>query len=316
MRRLATAARSSGFGPNAVDAILEHTHVQFLERFETAHAHVDAERLVPLDALSLDAGTPAEDAASIDVEDYAVLFELDRLRARRLGVRPTRPRPFDCIVLDEAQEFSPLELALIGRSLTRSGSLVVAGDADQQTDPSAAFRDWPTTMRELRAARYETVTLTIGYRCPGHISAFARALRNADLPPAGVPSLRFDAEPALCAWLIDEATLLEEHDASASVAVVTRTPQLARRIAAALRGKVACKLVLDGEFVFHRGVDISSVENVKGLEFDYVVIADANATEYPATRDARRALYVAVTRARHQLALAGVGAPSPLIAQL
>ena len=311
MRRLAS---SSGLSASAVAAVLEHTHVQFLERSETVYAHVDAERLVPLDHDSLDAGTPAEDAASIDVEDYAVLFELDRLRARQLGLRPTRPRPFDCIVLDEAQEFSVLELALIGRSLTRHGSLVVAGDADQQTDDSVAFRDWGSTMHALRAANYESVTLQIGYRCPSHITAFARALRGTALPPARVPNLGFATEQALCSWLVDEANQLEEQDATASFAVVTRTREFARRIAAALRGKVACKLVLDGEFVFHRGLDITNVDSVKGLEFDYVVVADATADAYPATRQARRALYVAATRARHELALACVGTPSPLCA--
>jgi DNA helicase-2/ATP-dependent DNA helicase PcrA len=312
--RMHRLAQASGFASRVVDAVLEHTHIQFLERSEKAYAHVDAERLVALDAQSLDAGTPEEDAASIDIEDYAVLFELDRLRARRLGVRPTRPRPFDCIVLDEAQEFAPLELALIGRSLIRSGTLVVAGDADQQTDASAAFLDWRTAMRDLRAGAYETVTLSIGYRCPSHITQFARALRSDALPPASVPNLRFASEQALCAWLVDEANQLEEHDASASIAVVTRTREFARRLAAALRGKVASKLVLDGEFVFHRGLDITQLDCVKGLEFDYVIVADTTAIDYPASAEARRALYVAATRARHQLALACVGDPSPLTA--
>jgi DNA helicase IV len=125
--------------------------------------------------------------------------------------------------------------------------------------------------------------------------------------------LTFPDEAALTAWLIDEATHIEEQDVSASFCIVTRTRERARRIAAAMRGKVACKLVLDGEFVFHRGVDVTTLENVKGLEFDYVVVADASEADYPATAQARRALYVCATRARHELALACVGTPSPML---
>jgi DNA helicase IV len=63
-------------------------------------------------------------------------------------------------------------------------------------------------------------------------------------------------------------------------------------------------------------VDVSDVESVKGLEFDYVIVPDASARNYPATEEARRRLHVAVTRAAHQLWIAAVGTPSPLLAAL
>lgn len=310
MRRLAAAADESA---TAVSAILEHTHQQFLLRAEDEYRHVDAERLVSLDRRSLDAGTAAENAATIDTEDYAVLFELDRLRARSQGLRPTRPRPYDCIVVDEAQELARLELSLIGRSLTQTGSLIVAGDADQQTDPSLGFEGWRSVMRALRAPSWTTVELAISYRCPPDVVTFARALR-AGVAPAPVLSVRSCADEAeLVGWLAQEADQLGELDPSASICILTARVAAAQRIAAALRGRVPCKLVLDGDFSFHRGVDVATVPSAKGLEFDYVVVADATLAEYPATAAARRMLYVAVTRARHQTVLAHVGAPSPLI---
>jgi DNA helicase IV len=55
------------------------------------------------------------------------------------------------------------------------------------------------------------------------------------------------------------------------------------------------------------------VSEVKGLEFDYVVVPDAGAREYPDDAASRRTLYVAVTRARHQVVLACVGEPSVLL---
>jgi DNA helicase-2/ATP-dependent DNA helicase PcrA len=72
-------------------------------------------------------------------------------------------------------------------------------------------------------------------------------------------------------------------------------------------------LVLSGEFGPHRGIDVTTVEQVKGLEFDYVIAPDATARDYPEESASRRAMYVAATRARHQLAMACVGEPSPLL---
>jgi DNA helicase-2/ATP-dependent DNA helicase PcrA len=310
MRELAAGA---GESERALSSILEHTHQQFLLRTERAYRHVDAERLVALDRLSLDEGTAAENVATIDTEDYAVLFELDRLRARAQGLRPTRPRPYDCIVVDEAQEFAPLELALVGRSLTRIGTLVVAGDADQQTDAAAGFMSWESSMRALRAPEYDTVQLAISYRCPEPVVEFARALRAQETTPRSVPVLGFTTEADLHRWVVAEAIALNEQDPTASLCVVTRKLPAARRLADALRGHVPCKLVLDGEFTYHRGADVTTIDHVKGLEFDYVIVADVDTKTFADTPESRRALYVATTRARHQLALAYTGQPSSLL---
>ena len=76
------------------------------------------------------------------------------------------------------------------------------------------------------------------------------------------------------------------------------------------------RLVFDGRFFARGPVEVTVVDEVKGLEFDFVVVPDATAVDYPATPAARRALYVAVTRARHQLVFASVGPPTPLVPRL
>ncbi|HEY8206835.1 MAG TPA: AAA family ATPase, partial [Myxococcaceae bacterium] len=161
----------------AVDEMIQHTKIQFSDPSELRLEHVDVERRRAVDDRDLDEGTPEEDARSVDPEDYAVLFELDRLRAERRGKKPTIPRPYDLIVLDEAQELAPLELALVGRSVAKGGTLVVAGDAEQQVDPSACFQGWERTMRELGAQQFETSTLEVSYRCPPGVTDLARDVR-------------------------------------------------------------------------------------------------------------------------------------------
>ena len=68
-------------------------------------------------------------------------------------------------------------------------------------------------------------------------------------------------------------------------------------------------------FAFARD-DVVDVDQVKGLEFDYVVIIEANAFAYPDTPHHQRLLHVAATRAVHQLWLTCVGTPSPLLPEV
>jgi superfamily I DNA/RNA helicase len=344
---LEAVARASGsITPRMIDEVLEHTRVQFSRTGEEEWSDVtDHARLVSVDQRPMDEGTAAGDAGSLDVEDYAVLFELDRVRAERLGEPPARPRLYDVVALDEAQELAPLELALIGRSLAPGGSLVVAGDADQQTDPTTAFAGWGSTMRELGCDDYEIAQLDIGYRCPPAIARLARRIAGAPEPaidetehgpsampshrPSAMPShrpsreagppgtepvgLAFAGERELAAWLGHDVSELRRLDPKASIAVVCRTPSMARRLTAALGPVVPVRLVFDGQFLARGPVQVSVVDEVKGLEFDFVIVPDASDVHYPETPAARRALYVVATRARHQLVFAAAGALSPIL---
>ncbi|MDF2691656.1 MAG: helicase, partial [Labilithrix sp.] len=170
-------ARAGSLPALVVDDVLERTHIQFALTTEREWAHVtERERLVAVDGRALDEGTATGHATTVDVEDYPVLFELDRMRAARRGAKATEPRAFDLIAIDEAQELAPLELALVGRSLAPGGSLVVSGDADQHTDETSTFLGWDAVMRELGTPDHATTTLEIGYRCPPDVVDIARAV--------------------------------------------------------------------------------------------------------------------------------------------
>jgi DNA helicase-2/ATP-dependent DNA helicase PcrA len=60
-------------------------------------------------------------------------------------------------------------------------------------------------------------------------------------------------------------------------------------------------------------VDVTDVGQVKGLEFDYVILLDVNETSYPDTVEARHLLHIGATRATHQLWLVATGPLSPLV---
>ena len=300
----------TGASPYAIEAVLERTRVQFSRTTEAAWSHVtDRARLVPVDRKSIDHATADEDVATIDVEDYPLLFAIDALRAARRGERPRDPVRFDVVAIDEAQELGRWELALIGRCLRPGGALVVAGDADQQTDENTDFAGWDATMRALGAEEHTVATLPLGYRCAPDIVAVARAVRGGGPVTADVVSFG-DAEARAVA-LADAVGTTLRRDPRATVGIVCRRPNLARHLGARLAG-VHARLVFDGKFP-PRGASVTVTAEVKGLELDYVVVPDADAATYPDDPASRRALYVAITRARSRLLLASLGPASAIL---
>jgi len=309
-------ARAGGELPgHAADEVRAHSRIQFDPPAEEAFAHVIPEARRTVDGRPLDAGTPEEDAATVDAEDHAVLLELDRLRAAARGGRAATLRRYGVVVLD-AQELAPLELALVGRSVSRDGTLVVAGDAAQQVDAAAAFGGWDAALSELGAADADRIVLGASYRCPPEVTAWARRLRASPGSPvrAGFPVQALPSSLHVAAALVERLRAHTASDPGASVAVICRTADGAAELARALSFGLDVALALSGRFTFRPGVQVTCVEEVKGLEFDDVIVPDASADVYPDTEPARRALYVAITRALRQVLLLSPGAPTPLAA--
>jgi len=305
----------------AVAEVAEHTHVQFSKTTEEENRDVDADRLAAIDGRRLDEGTPMEDAHTIDVEDYPVLFEVERLRAARAKHAPLRLGSYDAVVLDEAQEFGPLELRMVARAVAPTGCLIVAGDAAQQVDETADFAGWERVMSDLGVSDYERAVLEVNYRCPPEVTALARGVMGQQVArPEETGSILRVTHSHPChtaAWLGEALERLvgagPDADRLASIAVILRTPEQARHVAKTLNYSVPVHLALGGDFAFKPGVVVTCVAEVKGLEFDVVVLPDAGESTWPATADARRSLYVAVTRASHRLLLMAHGPFSALL---
>ncbi len=321
LRHAVEASNGELFLP-MVEEIAAHTGRQLDAPGEVAFAHVDADRRATIDGRSLDDGTPEAVAGTIDVEDHALLFAILWRKTGKMGSRKAALSLHSHLVIDEAQELAPVELAVLGRAVDpRGGSLTVAGDAAQRIDRTGYFTSWEGVMASL-GTRAEPAYLETSYRCPQPIVELAHAVLGPEAPATpprakrgGAPVLRSSAssEGHAAMMLIDGLKALFAREPLAGVAVVAHEPLAARALHEILARALPARLVLEGDFSFGPGLEVTSVSEVKGLEFDYVVVPDVGARAYPDTPEHRRRLHVAVTRASQQVWLVAVGPESTIL---
>jgi DNA helicase-2/ATP-dependent DNA helicase PcrA len=308
---------------NFVDELIAHTRSQLSATAADLYRDVDEERKVGIDGQNI-AEEEEDVAGTIDVEDYPVLFEILRRKVGRIETPDGSLRQYSHMVLDEAQELSSLELGVLGNALAEPKSISIAGDAAQQTDANSSFASWEEVLKNLGITGVSSAHLTTNYRSPAPISEFAHKILGniggpaPKAPKDGVPVLQqaFHSYGEAVVTLIDLLTALMESEPHASVAVILRTEKASKEMFKDLNKVPDTRLIIDGQFPFTAGIDVTHVGDVKGLEFDYVVIPDADAHVYPDDPKSRRALHVACTRAVHQLLVMSTATPSPIVPKI
>ncbi|MFI1004490.1 HelD family protein [Streptomyces galbus] len=210
------------------------------------------------------------------------------------------PEGYGHVVVDEAQDLSPMECRAIARRV-RFGSLTVLGDLAQGTTPWAA-RSWPVQMAHLGRPGAPVVPLTTGFRVPAAVADLANRLLahlDVDVPPAR--SLRTDGELRLRRTDGDLFTAVTDAVREAlrregSVGVVTadaHTDGVRRALAAA-------GIATSGPEATRDRVTVVPASVVKGLEYDHVVAVEPAAIAETRPRGLHR-LYVVLTRAVSRL---------------
>ncbi|WP_433532683.1 HelD family protein [Micromonospora sp. CA-263727] len=172
------------------------------------------------------------------------------------------------VILDEAQDLSPMECRMIARRAAHA-SMTILGDLGQATHPLAAG-SWPELVKRLGRREARTLDLPTGYRVPQAIAdVAARAL-----PPGIEPTRSFRPGGTL--------TIRQVDDLAEAVAQETGTVIAADHLAAA--------------------VNAIPVSQVKGLEYDRVVLVEPADIVAAEPRGMNR-LYVALTRAVAELVI-------------
>jgi DNA helicase IV len=232
-----------------------------------------------------------------------------RRRRRTNGEDPDEIRTYGHIVVDEAQDLSPMQLRMLERR-SLNGSMTVVGDIAQATGVWA-HKDWDEILEHLPRKRPgQRAELTIGYRIPGpSMDLAAKVLREAAPALRPPDSVRQEGdEPRVVSAPADElaarvvGVAVEERDAvdPGSVAVIAPST-LVDDVAAGLdaAGVEYGRAARNG---LEARVTLVPVSLVKGLELDAAVVVEPAAI-VDEEAQGMRALYVALTRATKRLAI-------------
>ena len=243
-------------------------------------------------------------AARWSPADMALLDELDDLlrRVPSLGH----------VVLDEAQDLSPMQLRAVGRRCS-TGSVTVLGDIAQGTTPWATA-SWDDAMRHLGKEEHDLVVLDRGFRVPAVVIEYAARLLPVMAPGLGAPVSvrdnpgRLEIRRADVGRLDAEVVHAVEQAATApgSVGVIAPDGDV-ERVSAALEAAGIPHGRLDrdhGDDEDHQ-VEVVPASVAKGLEFDRTVVVEpaAIAAAEPDARTGLRRLYVVLTRAVSELTI-------------
>jgi DNA helicase IV len=251
-------------------------------------------------------------SARWSVADAALLDELDHLIERTPS--------WSHIVVDEAQDLSPMQCRAIARRST-GGSLTVLGDLAQGTSPWAV-EDWPTLLAHLGKAGAELTTLTEGFRVPAQIIEYAARLLPRIAPQLGAPRSVRRAAGALRVTAVGEPDLLgavaqacrQRLAGQGTVGVITAEADAApaHRHLSGLGLDPALLGDTEDALEASRLVCVPA-SLAKGLEFDAVIAVEPARIVAAEPRGLHR-LYVVLTRAVSSLEVIHAAALPPELA--
>ncbi len=273
-----------------------------------------------------------DDRAMLDPEDDALLLRAYQLLRGELK-KGKGPYLVEHLFVDEAQDLAPVDLAVLLGVVAKhetadkpdgAPSVTLAGDTAQRLHMDSGFRDWRVVLDELGLSRVDVEPLRIAYRSTKQVLEVARAVLGplADPTPplaprsgAPVEHHHFPSPGAAVAFLADAVRPLFAREPRATLALLARHPEQADVYFEALKMAEIPMLrrIRHYEFAFRPGVEVTEIRQVKGLEYDYIVLLDVNAGTYPVDDETRHLLHIGATRAAHQLWLISTGAPSLLL---
>jgi DNA helicase IV len=233
------------------------------------------------------ASSPAETRAAMTHSEFALLDEARALIDPEL-------RTFGHVVVDEAQNLSPMELRMVVRRARRQ-SMTVLGDIAQRT-AEARLSTWETVLGDAGVERLEIDELLVSYRVPDDFLRIAATLHPEAAVPEGVRSapwpavsVRTDSVGEVAAEL---AARLEAEVGSVGVIVP-----------AALHDEVAPAVGHEVREGLSSGVNLVDLAAIKGLEFDAAIVIEPAAILEERPDGGRGGLYTALTRSTRALAI-------------
>lgn len=232
---------------------------------------------------------------------------------------------FDHVVVDEAQDVPPLQIALL-RAYMNEPSFTILGDLAQGIHAYRGVQRWEELSAIFTEEYNSYHVLKQSYRSTLEIIEFANRIlpfTDTGLPPAD-PVFR-SGEPVEIVQ-VEHVQLQErvglirafiqdnQQRGMRTIAIIGRTDEECLHLQdQMLKADLEANLISEGQTHYRGGVTIVPVYLAKGLEFDAVLIADASQVKYANNSQDAKLLYVGCTRALHRLTLLVDGETSQLL---
>ncbi len=206
------------------------------------------------------------------------------------------------LLIDEMQDYTPIQYAVLSRLFPCKKTIL--GDENQSVNPFSSSN--PEIIQRV-FPESETVFLHKSYRSTYEISNFTQNIsksknfiaieRHGEKPDVLVFDSTQDEIKQIIAW-IKEFESFPDHQ---SLGIICKTTQQADDLYKKLAKEVPnISLITSNSSAFSKGVVVTTAHTVKGLEFDRVIVPQANDKNYNTPMD-KGMLYVACTRAMHRL---------------
>ncbi len=322
--RLSKYLEPAGVRASSIQATVRWCLEQQLESFSEPD-----DRVSDLDGRKLDEDSRA---GFYDVEDDPILLRLIQLTRGALSAKNVSPIRFAHVAIDEAQDRSAIEVKILldateaQSRYTKEKSVTIAGDTAQRIVFDNGFNGWDELLSQTGNSSVVVHPLKLSYRSTAEVMALAIEILGPKLAPkdplvarsgAPVELHQFGDVGEAVAFLAEALRALVSLEPGASIAVLARYPEQADLYyEGLLRAEVTrMRRVHLDEFSFEPGIDVTDASQVKGLEFDYVIMVDVNTSTYPETDECRHLMHIAATRAAYQLWLISTSEPSKLLPQ-
>ena len=221
------------------------------------------------------------------------------------------------VVIDEAQDYYPLQYEIFNL-LFSNAKFTILGDMKQTLAKKEDISFYEQIQKILNKKKSSLIMLDKSFRCTNEILNFSLKFieqssqiksfnRNGDSPKVYIA----DNSEIFIDEIVKEINLCQEKGFQ-SICLICKTEKNSIYLFNKIKHKLDIQLIKNGSVSDLQGVFILPVYMSKGLEFDAVLICDADSPNYH-DEDDKNLLYVACTRALHKLSLFCENEVSPLI---
>lgn len=221
------------------------------------------------------------------------------------------------VVIDEAQDYYPLQYEIFNL-LFSNAKFTILGDMKQTLAKKEDISFYEQIQKILNKKKSSLIMLDKSFRCTNEILNFSLKFieqssqiksfnRNGDSPKVYIA----DNSEIFIDEIVKETKLCQEKGFQ-SICLICKTEKNSTYLFNKIKHKLDIQLIKNGSVSDLQGVFILPVYMSKGLEFDTVLICDADSQNYH-DEDDKNLLYVACTRALHKLSLFCENEVSPLI---